>query len=174
MSIAQQISPTLASRQARAAALAAERAGRDAFIEAQFAALGTRFDGLLREALGVDSRLQVTVQPLVYAVQGRSFTTLSVDTWAARATFNGTPQTVSFTPRLDFRQPDQFGLIECALDFDYAPARSFGDRCAQSLLRNGIVMRGKSHGSLLVSIDGLSIDLRASELEAAFRGWWLR
>jgi hypothetical protein len=35
-------------------------------------------------------------------------------------------------------------------------------------------MRGKSHGSLLVSIDGLSIDLRASELEAAFRVWWLR
>lgn len=174
MSIAQHISPTLASREARAAAIAAERAGRDAFIVAQFATLSAQFDALLREALGVESRLQVTVQPLVYIVQGRSFPTLAVDTWAARATFNGTPQTVTFTPVLDFRQPDQFGLIECALDFDYAPARSFGDCCALALLKGGVALRGKSHASLLFSVDGSSSDLRASELEAAFSVWWLR
>lgn len=174
MSIAQYISPTLASREARAAAIAAERAERDAFIVAQFATLSTQFDALLREALGVDSRLQITVQPLIYTVQGRSFPTLTVDTWAARATFNGTPQIVTFTPLLDFRQPDQFGLIECAIDFDYAPARSFGDRCAQALLETGVTMRGKSHASLLFSVDGFSSDLRTSDLEAAFSVWWLR
>jgi hypothetical protein len=174
MSIAQHISPTLTSREARAAAIAAERAERDVFIVTQFATLCVQFDALLREALGIDSRLQITVLPRVYTVQGRSFPTLAVDTWAASATFNGTPQTVSFTPVLDFRQPDQFGLIECTLDFDYAPARSFGDRCALALLESGVALCGKSHASLLFSVDGASSDLRASDLEAAFSVWWLR
>ncbi len=174
MTIAAQISPTLAARQAKAAARAAERIERDTFIVAQFAILCARFDELLRAALGLDARVAVKVTPLIHTVQGRSFPTLTVDTWAVRASFNAVPQTATFTPRLDFREPDQFGLIECALDFDYTPARSSADRTAQALLNHGIELRGKTTASLLLpSRDGVH-ELRADDLEDAFRVWWLR
>ena len=64
MTVAAQIAPTLAARQARADARAAERAERDAFIVAQFAVLSDRFDQLLRSALGIDARVAITVTPV--------------------------------------------------------------------------------------------------------------
>lgn len=174
MTIAAQIAPTLAARQAIAAARAAERIERDAFIVAQFPILCARFDELLRAALGLDARVTITVTPLIHTVQGRSFATLTVDTWAVRASFNAVAQTATFTPRLDFRELDQFGLIECVLDFDYAPARSRADRTAQALLTRGIQLRGKTHASLLLPL-GIGVsELRADDLEDAFRVWWLR
>lgn len=174
MTIASHIAPTLAARAAKAASRDAERQARDAFIVAQFAALGASFDALLRAALGVDARLQVTVAPLTYAVQGRSFATLTVDTWIVRASFNAVAQTVVFTPRLDFRQPDQFGLVECALDFDYRPARNRGDLVAQALLDPGVLMSGKTVGALRLPLAKGTAPLGADALEAAFAAWWLR
>lgn len=174
MTIAARIAPTLAARQARADALAAERSARDVFIVAQFAALAPRFDALLRAALGIDARVTITTAPLIHPVLGRSFATLTVTTWAVRASFNAVPQTVRFTPQLDFREPDQFGLIACAIDFPYAPARSRGDRVARALLDRGVQLRGKTTASLsLPSSDGLH-DLGSDDLEAAFAVWWLR
>ncbi|HEY0502497.1 MAG TPA: hypothetical protein VGD42_03290 [Lysobacter sp.] len=174
MTVAAQIAPTLAARQARADARAAERVERDAFIVAQFAVLCAHFDELLRTALGIDARVAVTVTPVTYNVQGRSFATLTVDTWAVRASFNGAPQTVTFTPRLDFRELDQFGVIECALDFSYAPARSRGDRTAQVLLKHGIQLRGKTLANLLLPSATSARNLGADDLEDAFVVWWLR
>lgn len=174
MTIAAQVNPMLAARQARAAATAAERTARDAFIVAQFALLGTRFDGLLRQALGLHSGIALTVIPIVYAVQGRSFASLSVDTWSVAARFNAAPQTVLFAPRLDFREPDQFGLIECTLDFEYLPLRSRADATAQALLVTGIQLRGKTAASLLLPLAGSPAELVSLDLENAFRSWWLR
>jgi hypothetical protein len=176
MSIATLIDPVLAKRQARAAARNAERAARDVFIQAQFVVLGTQFDTLLREALGLHSGFTLTATPVSYVVQGRTFNTLNVNTWRAAATFNGAPpQAVNFTPRLDFREPDQFGLIECALDFPYAPLRSRADLTARALLERGIRLSGKASASLLLPLqpDQL-VELRSQDLEDAFGVWWLR
>lgn len=174
MTIAAQIAPTLAARAAKAAARDAERQARDAFIVAQFAALGASVDALLRAALGIDARLSILVTPLTFAVQGRSFATLTVDTWAVRASFDAVPRTVTFTPRLDFRQPDQFGLVECTLDFDWRPARSRGDLVAQALLDPGVLMSGKTVGALRLPLASGAVPLGADDLEAAFGAWWLR
>lgn len=174
MTIAAQIVPTLAARQARAAALAAERLARDVFIVDRFAVLCDRFDELLRTAIGIDARVTITVTPLVLDVQGRSFATLPVDTWKVVATFNAAPQAVTFTPRLDFREADQFGLIECALDFGYAPGRTRADRTARDLLERGIQLRGRTVANLLLPAPGRVRELRAEDLEDAFVAWWLR
>lgn len=174
MTVAAQIGPMLAARQAKADARDAERAARDAFILAQFPLLGARFDTLLRTALGIDSRVTVTVVPLVHPVVGRSFPTLPVDTWVVRSLFNGAPQTVTFTPRLDFREPDQFGLIECAIDFASAPGHGRRDQIAQALLRSGVQLRGKTVGNLQLPVAGSLRTLGAEDLEDAFVVWWLR
>jgi hypothetical protein len=174
MTVAAQIASTLAARQARADARAAERTERDAFIVTQFPMLCARFDELLRTALGIDARVVVSVTPVTYDVQSRSFATLTVDTWKVRASFNAAPQAVSFTPRLDFREPDQFGIIECALDFNYAPVRSRRDCTAQVLLKQGLQLRGKTIANLLLpSVNGVR-NLEVDDLDDAFFVWWLR
>lgn len=174
MSIAALIPPVLARRQAREAERAAGRAARDAFIQAQFALLGTRFDALLREALGLHSGFTLAVTPISYAVQNRTFTVLNLNTWSVTALFNGAPQTVAFAPRLDFREPDQFGLVECALDFPWAPLRSRADAIAVTLLERGVQLRGKDTASLLLPLPEGAAELRAAHLEDALRVWWLR
>jgi len=174
MTVAAQIAPMLAVRQAKADARAAERAARDAFILAQFPLLCARFDQLLRTALGIDSRVAITVAPVTHAVVGRSFPTLTVDTWAVRASFNAVPQTVTFVPRLDFREPDQFGLIACTTDFATAPGRGRRDRTARQLLEGGIQMRGKTVADLLLTAPGGVRTLGAEDLEDTFTAWWLR
>lgn len=174
MTIAAQIDPVLAARQAKALSRDAERATRDAFIQAQFAVLGARFEALLREALGLHSLFTLAVTPVSYAVQNRTFSVLNLNAWSIMATFNGVPQTVSFAPRLDFREPDQFGLVECAIDFAYAPLRSRGDAIAQVLLERGVQLRGKTAAGLVLPLADGPVALRAADLEDALRVWWLR
>jgi hypothetical protein len=174
MSIAARIDPVLDGRQAKAAARAAERAARDAFIQAAFPPLIDRFAALLGAALGIDSRLALTATPVTLAVQGRSFATLNSRDFAAQASFNAAPRMVRFSPRLDFRAPDQFGLIECALDFPYVALRSRADSLAQALLGRGIQLRGKTSASLLLPLAGGLVEVSADMLEDAFHVWWLR
>jgi hypothetical protein len=178
MSIASQIDPALAARQAQADARTAARAERDLFIQAQFALLGAQFDAMLRTALGQHSRIALTVTPLTFAVQGRSFASLTVDTWQVRCSLNALPQTVSFAPRLDFREADQFGVVECTLDFPYLPQRSRADATARALLERGVQWRGKTSATPLLQratgpATGLAV-LAVADLEDAFRVWWLR
>lgn len=174
MTVAAAIDPVLAARQARIAARTADRAARDVFIQAQFVLLGGRFDALLRDALGLHSGFTLTAAPISYAVQNRTFTVLNLQTWTATASFNGTPQAVHFTPRLDFREPDQFGLIECALDFPWVPLRSRADATARTLVEQGVQLRGKTTASLVLPLLQAPVELAASHLEDAFRVWWLR
>ena len=72
------------------------------------------------------------------------------------------------------REPDQFGLIECALDFPYVPLRSRADGRAQALLGRGIQLRGKTSAGLLLPLAGGLAELSAEMLEQAFQVWWLR
>lgn len=177
MSLAERIEPTLAARRANTARRDAERAARDAFIVAQFALLQTRMDGLLRDAAGLHSALALSVAPQLLPVRGRSFASLAITVWTLRATFNGTPQTLSLTPALDFRAADQFGRIAFALDFDYAALRSRGDRIARALLDGGVQLRGTRTGHLMLPLPGSAggaVELAAADLEAAFAAWWLR
>jgi len=174
MTIADAIPQVLAQRAARDAARTAERAARDAFIVPEFATMSVTFEQLLADALGFDGRIAVTVTPVVVPVQGRTFATLTTRVVTARSTINGAPQTVTFTPQLDFHEPDQFGLIACAIDFPYSPRRSRRDAIARALLERGIQMRGKTIGTLLLPVDGATKQLSAHDLEDAFTVWWLR
>lgn len=174
MSIADLIAPTLAARQARAAALAAERAARDAFIQAQFPLLDDQFESMLRAGLGLDARIVIQVNPVTYTVQGRSFASLTVNTWTAAFTLDGTTRSVTFTPALDFHERDQFGLIACTLDFPYTPGRSRTDKLARVFLERGIQMRGTSIGNLLLPLDSGVRPLGVSDIEDIFSLWWLR
>jgi len=174
MSLAESIPQAQAARAARAAERNAQRAQRDAFIQAQFPLMVARFEDLLSEALGRHSSLQTLITPVVLPVQGRSFATLPTRVVQVRSLLTTTAQTVTFTPRLDFRLAHQFGLIECSLDFDYAPRPTRGDAAAVSILTDGIVLAGSAvAGVYVMRGDGVG-ELLASDLEAAFGAWWLR
>jgi hypothetical protein len=172
MTLAARIDPWLAARATRTAAVAAARARQDAFIVAQFPLLLARLETLLRQALGLHSGFTLSVSPLSLLVSNRSFATLDVTEMAVRASFTATPQTVRFTPALDFRDKDQFGLVECSIDFAFAPRAA--DAAAQALVERGIQLRAAGSPSLLVQRDGLWRDLTADDLEAALASFWLR
>lgn len=174
MSVANRIAPTLAARQARASARAAEREARDGFIMAQLPLLGGAFEAMLRAALGIDTRISLGITPLTYTVQGLSFASLTVDTWVARCSLDAPTRGVTFTPALDFRERDQFGRIGCALDFPYAPGRGRADRIARVLLERGIQLRGTTTASLLLPLDSGARPLEVDDLEQVFDLWWLR
>jgi hypothetical protein len=174
MSIAQKIDPILLQREAAAAAKAAERAARDSFIQAQFAALSVRFDEMLRTALGFHSRIAVTKNNIALDVSCRSFATLNVPAWTVLSTIDTAPKSVTFTPKMDFSAPDQFGTLVCAIDFTFFPRRSANDLIAVALINNGVRLRGTQFGQLTLAMpDGLR-DLSISDLESAFGVWWLR
>ena len=177
MTFADAIPATLAARAAREAERTAARAARDAFIQAQFPLMAARFEALLSEALGMHSRINTVVTTVVLPVQGRSFATLPTRVVQVRSTLTSVTQTVTFTPRLDFREADQFGLIECSIDFDFAPRPTRNDVLATTLTTHGIALTGASVAQLRRH-DGLTgsawTDLTRADLEAAFTAWWLR
>jgi hypothetical protein len=174
VSLADTIPVFIAARTVRESARAAARQARDAFIEPAFAAMTARFETLLAEALGLTSQITVSVVQTVVPVVGRTFATLPIRTTTVVSTLQGAPQTVTFTPQLDFREPEQFGLIACAIDFPFSPRHARGDAIAQALTARGIQMRGKATGTLLLRIDAQPVEPAASDLERAFSAWWLR
>lgn len=174
MSIAEKIDPMLVQRQATAAAKTAERAARDAFIQAEFASLSTRFDAMLREALGAHSRIAIASEDITLDVHCRNFATLDVPSWTVTSTIDSVPKVVTFAPKMDFALPDQFGTLVCALDFAFHPRRSASDRVASALLLGGIQLRGTQYGRLMLTPPEGPRDLQVSDLENAFDVWWLR
>jgi hypothetical protein len=174
MSFADAIPGFLATRTARAAALAATRAARDAYIQAAFPAVAARFEALLDEALGRHSCIRVTVTPTVETVQGRTFATLNQRVVRVRSTLGPASQTVTFTPQLAFREADQFGLIACAIDFAFVPRRARADATARALVDPGIQVRGRTVSRLLLPVEGALRELGVRDLEDAFTAWWLR
>ena len=173
MSVAEAIAAVSAARTARSAARDAARLARDAFIQPGFALLAARFEQLLADALGVHSQIAVSVTPVAEAVQGRTFATLNKRVVSVRSTIGPVPQTVTFTPGLDFHEQDQYGLIACTLDFAYSPRASRIDSVARALLARGIQMRGSTVSSLMLPLDTALVELRARDLEDAFTAWWL-
>lgn len=174
MSIAEKIDPVLVQRQATAAAKTAERAARDAFIQAQFAALSTRFDEMLRDALGLHSRIAIASTEIALDVHCRTFATLDATSWTVTSTIDSVAKVVTFTPKMDFALPDQFGTLVCAIDFPFYPKRSASDRVASALLQTGIQLRGTQYGRLMLTPPEGPRDLQVSDLENAFDIWWLR
>ena len=174
MAIAQAIPAVLAARAAKAAARDADRLARDAFIQPQFALMAARFEATLADALGLHSQIHVSVTLATDPVQGRSFATLNKRIVSVQSTLTATPQTVTFTPQLDFREQDQYGLIACSLDFPYSPRNARIDTSAMALLGGGIQMRGTTLSRLMLTIDGALVELTSGLLEDAFTAWWLR
>ena len=174
MSIAQAIPAVTAARAARAAERETARLARDAFIQPQFPLMAARFEQLLATALGLHTQIAVNVTPVVDAVQGRSFATLNKRVVSVRSTIGLAPQTVTFTPQLDFREQDQYGLIACTLDFAFSPGASRIDGVARALMAHGIQMRGSTVSSLMLPVDARLVELSARDLEDAFTAWWLK
>lgn len=174
MSIAQAIPAYTAARAQRAAERDAARLARDAFIQPQFALMSARFEQLLADALGLHALITVTATPVAEAVQGRSFATLNKRIISVRSTLGAAPQTVTFTPQLDFHEQDQYGLIACAIDFPFSPRANRIDGLARTLIERGIQMRGSTVSSLMWVVDGTLLELGARDLEDAFTAWWLR
>jgi len=174
MSLAVQLQDYLDSQAARAAARQAERLSRDAFIQAQFPVLNARLLELVTDAAGQHSRLMLATTPLVENVIGRSFTTLNETAIRVTTTLGGAPQTVAFTPRLEFRGVDQFGAVDCTIDFAYAPRRSRRDAMAASLLAYGVQMNGTASAHLMLTTAGGPVEASVSAFENALAALLLR
>jgi hypothetical protein len=174
MTLAFQLQDYLDARAARDAARQAQRLERDAFIQAQFPLLNDRLIELVEEAVGLHSRLAVSTTPMVETVVGRSFATLDKSSVRVAATLNGVAQSVSFTPRLDFSQADQFGAVDCAIDFGYQPRRARRDALAARLLAGGVQMIGKTSAHLMFQGSAGPVELAPGLLEAALVALLLR
>lgn len=174
MSLAQRIEGYLGTRAAVAARREAERLARDAFIQGAFPLLNQRFGELLLEALGSHARLSVTQTNQILLVNGRSFPSLPQPVRTVSALIDVTPLSLGFTPVLDFRFTDQFGLIQCVAGAEITPRRSIGGRLLRHLLEAGIQLRGSTTAHLLIAPEGEWIELAASHLELALAEYFLR
>jgi hypothetical protein len=174
MTLAAQLQDYLDARAARTAARQSARLERDAFILAQFPLLNARLVAMVGDAVGLHSRLATSTTALVEPVVGRSFASLNKTAAHVGASLDGTTQTVSFTPRLDFTELDQFGAVECAIDFSYRPRRSRRDEVAVRLLAHGVQMRGTSSAHLMFPASDGPLELSPGLLESALVALLLR
>jgi hypothetical protein len=174
MSLAEQLQNYLDAQAARDAARQSQRLARDAFIQAHFPVLNAHLLDLLTEAVGQHSRLALTTIVLVDNVVGRSFATLNKTVIGVTATLGGTPQTVTFTPRLEFREAEQFGAVDCTLDFGYRPRRSRPDAIAANLLAYGLQMTGITSSHLMCPSAVVPVEASVSLLESALAAFLLR
>jgi hypothetical protein len=174
MTLAARLQDFLDASAARDAARQAARLERDAFILAQFPLLNARLLELVADAVGLHSRLAIATTPMVETVVARSFTTLNKTAVRVAATLTGGPQSVAFTPRLDFREPDQFGAVDCTIDFSYRPRRSRSDALAAQLLAGGVQMKGKTSAHLMFAAAGGPVELTPGLIESALVALLLR
>lgn len=174
MSLAQRVDDFLSTRAAVAASRQAERSARDAFIQASVPLLNQRLGQLLVDAVGTHARLSITTTNQVLAVTGRSFPSLPQPVRSVWALIDAVPLALQFTPVLEFRMSDQFGLVQCVPGAPVTPRRSQGGKLLRYLLENGIVMRGRSSAHLLIAPEGDWIELGASHLELALAECFLR
>jgi hypothetical protein len=174
MTLAAQLQDYLDYRAARDAARQTARLDRDDFIRAQFPLLDARLIALVGDAVGLHSRLAIIATPMVETVVGRSFPSLSKTAVRVTASLDGAVQTVSFTPRLDFTEPDQFGAVECALDFSYRPRRSRRDAVAARLLAYGVQMKGTTSAHLMFPAADGPAELTPGLIESALVALLLR
>jgi hypothetical protein len=164
----------LDQRAARDASRAAARAARDTFIQTQFPLLNARLIDLLRIAVGLHSQVTVTTTTQTLQVTGHLFATLPQTVATVSATIDTQVSRVTFAPVLDFRAMDRFGLVGCAPDFEATPRRSRAGTLASHLLQEGIEMRGTTSAHLLVSPEGLRVELSVSHLEDALAALFFR
>lgn len=174
VTLAAQLQGFLDSRAARDAARQAARLERDAFILAQFPVLNARLLELVSDAVGLHSRLAIATVPMVETVAGRSFVSLPKNAIRVAASLGGATQTVTFTPRLDFRGPSQLGTVDCTLDFNYRPRRSRADLVATRLLAQGVQMTGTASAHLMFETAGGPIELSPGLIESALVALLLR
>ena len=174
MTLAAQLQDFLDGRAARDAARQAARLERDAFILAQFPILNARLLELVSDAVGLHSRLAIAAVAMVETVTGRSFVSLPKNAVRVAASLGAATQTVTFTPRLDFREPGQFGAVDCTLDFDYRPRRSRNDLLATRLLAQGMQMTGAASAHLMLETAGGPVELSPGLIESALVALLLR
>ncbi len=164
-----------ARRATQAAITQQNRAGRDAFIVAHWPLLDKAFSDLVDATVGSDPHLLVTHTAATDNFTNHTFASLNKTITAVRSTLNGAPETVTFTPFLRSVVPDQFGVISITTDgLPDAIASDPGAQVFADLLKQGILMRGKSAGSLVVLDDGQFENLTADLLQGFLAALFIR
>jgi hypothetical protein len=162
-----------ARRASQAADTQAKRAARDTFIAAQWPLLDAAFAALVDSSVGTEGHLSITHLPATDHFTNHSFGSLNKTITTVKATLNASAEHVTFTPFLESIAPDQFGVIRITTDgLPYAITADPGEQIFADMLTRGILMRGKTAGSLVVP-DGsnfltLNGDLLVGLLAALF------
>ncbi|HEX2330564.1 MAG TPA: hypothetical protein VHN74_17710 [Candidatus Angelobacter sp.] len=164
-----------ARRAAQAAITQQNRADRDAFIVAQWPLLDKAFSDMVDATVGSDPHLTVTHTTATDSFSNHTFASLNKTITAVKSTLNGAPETVTFTPFLRSVAPDQFGVVSITTDgLPNAITSDPGAQLFADLLKEGILMRGKTAGSLVVLDDGQFTNLTAETLQGFLAALFIR
>ena len=164
-----------ARRAAQAAVTQQTRNDRDSFIVVQWPLMDKAFSDLVDATVGNDSHLTVTRTAATDNFTNHTFPSLNKTITAVQSTLHGTPEKVIFTPFLQSVAIDQFGVIKIMTEG--LPDTIVADPGAQvfaGMVNQGILMRGKTTGSLVVPDGGNFTNLTADLLEAFLAALFIR
>jgi hypothetical protein len=140
-----------ARRASQAADTQAKRAARDAFIVVQWPLLDAAFTSLVSSIVGTEGHLSITTAPATDHFTNHTFASLNKTITTVKSTLNGSAEQVTFTPFLESIDADQFGVIRITTDgLPDAITADPGEQIFADMLTRGILMRGKTAGSLVV------------------------
>lgn len=135
----------------QAAGTQQQRDARDAFIQTQFPFQDTAFANMVDGTIGKDSHLSVTRTQATDHFTNHSFATLNKTITAVQSTLYGMPEIVTFTPALESRDADQFGVIRITADgLPDSIVADPGSLIFAAMMKRGVLMRGKTTASLMV------------------------
>jgi hypothetical protein len=138
------------------------RADRDAFIQAQFPLLDAAFSAMVDVAVGTDPRLAIVRTPTTDTFTNHTFASLPKTVIEVRSTLYGPVESVRFTPALQSIYPDQFAVIQVRTD---GVPNLTANPSVRGIQNRGILMRGSTSASLVISTDHAFTTLTAALLE---------
>ena len=157
-----------ARRASQTAATQQARNVRDAFIVAQWPLLDAAFAAMVDAAVGTEAHLLTTHAPATDHFTNHTFLSLNKTITTVQSTLNGAPEKVTFTPSLESKDADQFGVIRIATDgLPYSITSDPGAQVFADMLQRGILMKGKTTSSLVVP-DGSNFMALSKELLEGF------
>jgi hypothetical protein len=158
----------------RATNVQAQRAARDAFIQAQFPLLDAAFAAMVDSTVGSEAHLTVTHTPATDTFTNHSFASLNKTITNVQSILYGTQENVIFTPFLESIEPDEFAVIRIATDGLPDAATENLDSFFGEVLGRGILMRGKTTASLVVPDGGNFSPLTPGLLEGFLAALFIR
>lgn len=151
--LAERFDEVLKKRAEETAQQARSRATRDQFVKTKFGELDTAFASMVEAVIGNHSKLVLVKTLLTDTITTRTFPSLDKTVIELRSTLNGPVEKVVFTPALEFATEGQFGVI--AVESEGIRIDLGGDKqtpALKSILKRGLVMRGKKYASLGIEV----------------------